>query len=234
MEQFSQAEQNNELLQQTVTDAELREILERIGHEEFNGNPLTTIQDIAEGTSADPAAIGRILGEIRKEDWEQRFGLELKDHAKRIITLEAKQNPPPVVPRQVLSQPMTPPVVQSPTSYTGTSQRQYGYGSRQKSTNPALGVVVAVSVALIIGILLVPMCTLTAGPVQIHPSFPSPQVDGRVILDPNSSLTPEQRRALEDAVNRANSKPRATIKSPNGDPFPFPVNEADLDGLRKK
>jgi len=201
MEQFSQAEQNNELLQQTVSDAELREILERIGHEEFNGNPLTTIQDIAEGTSAEPAAIGRILGEIRKEDWEKKFGLELKDHARRIITLEAKQNPPPVVPRHAPTPPMTPPVIQGPMT-----SRLYGYGSRKKNESTALGIVVAISVAIIIGILLVPMCALTTSQVVTPSPFPSQQFGGKVTVDPKGELSAEQKRAVEEAVRSGQIK----------------------------
>lgn len=54
-------------MNETVTDAELRAILERIGEAEFGGNPRTTVRDIVEATSADPKSVGSILAQVRKE-----------------------------------------------------------------------------------------------------------------------------------------------------------------------
>lgn len=71
-------------MRETVSDDELRIILERLGQEEFGGEPATTVQDIVEGTGADPIMIGRILADVRKEEFEKRFGLQLKHHEQRI------------------------------------------------------------------------------------------------------------------------------------------------------
>jgi len=135
MQQYSQSLKNEELLSQTVSDAELREILERIGHDEFNGNPQPTIRDIAEGTSADPATIGRILGEIRKEDWEDRFGLKLKEHEHRIETLETKPPVAPTVIHHYHEVPAPTPVVAQPTSYNQPASPRYGYGSNKRRSS---------------------------------------------------------------------------------------------------
>lgn len=92
------ANQPDELLRETVSDNELRIILDRIGQLEFAGEPATTVQDIVEGTGADPVVVGRILAEIRKEAFEERFGLQLKrqeqridDHEDRIEGIEKRE-----------------------------------------------------------------------------------------------------------------------------------------------
>lgn len=103
MEQISQPLQNDELLNETVTDAELREILDRIGHAEFDGNTQTTVRDIVEGTSADPMLVARLLGEIRKEDWEKKFGQRIDEHEDRIEKLEDEKREPA---QQVIVQPV--------------------------------------------------------------------------------------------------------------------------------
>ncbi len=84
-------EQLNELLIQEITDDELKELLRRLGEIEFAWNPKTTIRDVAEATSADPVLLGRLLADIRKEDWEERFGLRVEDHEDRLERIEEEQ-----------------------------------------------------------------------------------------------------------------------------------------------
>lgn len=93
----------DDLLKEVVSDGELRIILDRLGHEEFGGDPATTVQDIVEGTGADPVVIGRILADVRKEEFEKRFGLKLEqheqridEHEERIEKIEKEERKPPV------------------------------------------------------------------------------------------------------------------------------------------
>jgi len=84
-------EQLDELLTQEITDDELKELLTRLGEIEFAWNPKTSIKDVVEATSADPLLIGRLLADIRKEDWEERFGLQVDDHEDRLERIEEEQ-----------------------------------------------------------------------------------------------------------------------------------------------
>lgn len=84
-------EQLDELLIQEITDDELKELLRRLGEIEFAWNPRTSIKDVVEATSADPLLIGRLLADIRKEDWEERFGLRVDDHEDRLERTEEEQ-----------------------------------------------------------------------------------------------------------------------------------------------
>jgi len=78
----------NELLSQEVTDEELRKLLERLGEIEFAWSPRTTVGDVVEATASDPLTLGRLLANIRKEDWEERFGLRLSDVENRVARIE--------------------------------------------------------------------------------------------------------------------------------------------------
>jgi len=102
--------ESDDLLREQVSDDELRIILERIGQQEFGGEPATTVQDIVEGTGTDPIVIGRILGQIRKEAFEERFGLQLDDHEKRINKIEHEDRKPHVtiVNQTVVNPPLFP------------------------------------------------------------------------------------------------------------------------------
>ncbi len=80
-----------DLLSQEITDEELRDLLEQLGEIEFAWSPKTTLKDVVEATSADPVVIGRLLAEIRKEDWEERFGLRLGSVENRVTQIENQQ-----------------------------------------------------------------------------------------------------------------------------------------------
>lgn len=86
--QSSDANRLNDLLSQEITDEELRDLLTRLGEIEFAWSPRTTLKDVVEATSADPVVIGRLLAEIRKEDWEERFGLRLDSVEDRVTQIE--------------------------------------------------------------------------------------------------------------------------------------------------
>lgn len=81
-----------DLLAEPVTDAEVRTLLERLGSREFGGPEDATLGSVVEATGSDAATVGRLLAKIRKEDFEERFGIQLKDHGRRIETLEEKSS----------------------------------------------------------------------------------------------------------------------------------------------
>lgn len=81
-----------DLLSEELTDGEVRTLLERLGSREFGGSESATVGAVVEATGSDPTTVGRLLAEIRKEDFEKRFGLQLKDHDQRIETLEERSS----------------------------------------------------------------------------------------------------------------------------------------------
>src|SRR6476659_6924458 len=89
LENFSQPSVE-QLRAESLTDQEVHELLERLGAKEFGGAENATIGAVAEATGNEPEAIGRLLAEIRKEDFEKRFGLQLGEHEARIETLEER------------------------------------------------------------------------------------------------------------------------------------------------
>lgn len=91
MQDHSPNQITEELLNEEVSPSELREILQRLGQREFGGSPNSTIRDIAEGTSADPVLIGRLLAEIRNEELQDRLGLQVEEHEQRIEHIEHVQ-----------------------------------------------------------------------------------------------------------------------------------------------
>jgi hypothetical protein len=81
--------EQRELLQEHVTDAELRELLERLGKAEMGGPEEATVGAIVEATGASPVEVGRILSQVRQEQYEQRFAETFDDHEERIEKLES-------------------------------------------------------------------------------------------------------------------------------------------------
>lgn len=79
-----------ELLHEELTGEELRELLERLGAEEFGGSENSRLRDVVELTGQEPLSVARVLADIRKEDWEERFGSILEDHSERIERLERR------------------------------------------------------------------------------------------------------------------------------------------------
>lgn len=63
-----------ELLQEEITDRELRELLQRLGQEEFEGSGKTRVADLMEATGASLDAVAGHLADIRRGDWEAKFG----------------------------------------------------------------------------------------------------------------------------------------------------------------
>ena len=89
MENFSQ-QPPVELQSEPLSDQEVHELLDRLGAKEFGGSEQATIGAVAEATGSDAVTIGRLLAEIRKEDFEKRFGLQLGEHEARLETLEER------------------------------------------------------------------------------------------------------------------------------------------------
>lgn len=103
---FQSQPQQSDLLNEPLSDAEVRNLLERLGSQEFGGPETATLGVVAEATGSDPTAVGRLLAEIRKGEFEKKFGLQLQDHGQRIETLEERtkrlEPKPPVVAQQPL------------------------------------------------------------------------------------------------------------------------------------
>jgi hypothetical protein len=82
------AEARAELLAEELTDAELQELLRRLGQAEFGGSDPATVAAVVEATGRDLVEIGRILGDIRREAYDQRFGSRLRSYEQRLERLE--------------------------------------------------------------------------------------------------------------------------------------------------
>ncbi len=78
-----------ELLAEQVTDAEVRLIMERLSFEQFEC-PNATVGAVVEATGATPITIARILGQIRKTAFEERFNETFLVHEERLDHLEDK------------------------------------------------------------------------------------------------------------------------------------------------
>lgn len=63
-----------ELSREELSAGEVREILDRLGQDEMGGPDVARVRDVAEATGTSVQTIGRILADIRKEDWEDKFG----------------------------------------------------------------------------------------------------------------------------------------------------------------
>lgn len=85
----------DELLEEELTGSELSELLERLGAEEFGGSENSRLRDVVELTGQEPLSVARVLADIRKEDWEERFGSILEDHGERIERLERQERAEP-------------------------------------------------------------------------------------------------------------------------------------------
>lgn len=89
-------EEARDPLSERVSDAELREVLKRLGEAQFGGDERATVGAIVEATGVDAATVLRLLGEVRQKeiDAQRRFieGLE-----RRVLRLEAP--PVPARPR---------------------------------------------------------------------------------------------------------------------------------------
>jgi hypothetical protein len=141
MKGFEDHRLEEKLADQPVTDLELKEILRRLGELESCVNALPTIGDISEATSREPAEIGRLLALIRKEAWEDRFGIRIEDHEQRLEQIESRLNP------TVASPPVQ--YVYSPISEKQRIQLQYLI-EKDRSKSPALLIVGLVLAAAII------------------------------------------------------------------------------------
>lgn len=113
-----------DLLNEQMSDAEVRTLLERLGSKEFGGSESATVGAVVEATGADLATVGRLLAEIRKEDFENRFGLQLKDHGRRIETLEHGAREERFKPPVIYREPLLDPYQQRALDHLASEERQ--------------------------------------------------------------------------------------------------------------
>lgn len=131
-----------DLLAEPLSDAEVRTLLERLGSREFGGPEDATLGSVVEATGSDAATVGRLLAEIRKEDFEERFGLQLKDHGRRIDTLEKKSS---------VKSPSKPSSSFQPDYYQQVALDRMAREERQReATAPFAIVVVAVTLLILL------------------------------------------------------------------------------------
>lgn len=83
------------LLAEPITDDEVRSLLERLGTAEFGGPEVSRVGDLIEATDADPQLMARLLGEIRHEDYQERFGARLDAVERRLHFVEGRVAPAP-------------------------------------------------------------------------------------------------------------------------------------------
>lgn len=78
------------LLQQELSESEVRELLERLSAEEFAAPSLATVSAVCEATGASAELIGRILADIRKQNIEERYGETIERHEEKIGELDER------------------------------------------------------------------------------------------------------------------------------------------------
>jgi hypothetical protein len=162
-----------ELLAEPLTEEEVRDLLERLGSKEFGGPENATVNSVVEATGASVDTVGNLLAQIRKEDFEERFGLRLDHHENRIETLEER-----ALRLEVLSRP---PPVQVPTS--GHALDPYQQRALDRLANQERQSEAMRPIALVIGaIVLAMMCFSGALCNTTNVSQASdPKVEGTII-----------------------------------------------------
>ncbi|MCB0826194.1 MAG: hypothetical protein KDC26_08385 [Armatimonadetes bacterium] len=85
-EQFSPDER--ELLNEELTDSEVREILDRLSVAELGGSEKATVGAVCEATGVGPRVVGRMLAEIRQTNLHELFGHRIDSHEQKISKLE--------------------------------------------------------------------------------------------------------------------------------------------------
>ncbi len=83
-------DEEHSLLQQELSDSEVREILERLSAEEFAAPLHATVSAVCEATGASADVIGRILADIRKQNIEERYGEAIERHEEKIGELDER------------------------------------------------------------------------------------------------------------------------------------------------
>jgi hypothetical protein len=81
-----------EVLREPVSEAESRQLLDRLAVSEFGGSGESTLGDVCEASGATPLVIGRMLAEIRGKTWEQLFGQKLNALERKLRTHDDQLN----------------------------------------------------------------------------------------------------------------------------------------------
>lgn len=161
------------MLAEELTSKEVQGLLERLNAKEMGGSEHATVGAVVEATGSDPLTVGRLLAEIRKEDFEERFGIRINQHEKRIETLEVKSqhSPPPV-----RSAPVIDPYQQAALDRLGKEERQ------RQALQP-VGYVVCGVVALILLLLMLAASQAPTGSELNDWRTSTTTHDGTVYLD---------------------------------------------------
>jgi hypothetical protein len=150
------------LVAEELTSEEVRDLLERLNAQDMGGSENATVGSVVEATGSDPLTVGRLLAEIRKEDFEERFGLKLDEHGARIDSLEGrlKSVHKPVRSSQPLDH------------YQQVALDRLAEQERQRETMKPVAIVI-IAIAIMLALLLF----LAAG--QQPPVTPPPPFSGR-------------------------------------------------------
>jgi len=143
-----------QLLAEELTELEVRTLLERLGEDEFP-EAVPTLGAVAEATGADPAVVGRLLAEIRKEEFEDRFGIRVQNLEHEVGSLASEtsvlsrkasevqlqlshQQDEIMTLKQRLSSFFTgvPPVVDTPRRAWGQPSRPFRWASEAEEEKP--------------------------------------------------------------------------------------------------
>jgi hypothetical protein len=143
-----------ELLAEPLTDEEVRDLLERLGSKEFGGPENATVNSVVEATGASVATVGNLLAQIRKEDFEERFGLRLDHHESRIETLEERAQR-----LEVLSRPPPVQVQISGQALDPYQQRALDRIAAQERQSEAMRPILAVVGAIVFAMLCFALCS---------------------------------------------------------------------------
>jgi hypothetical protein len=82
------SDDQNELLSECLSEAEVRELLERLGDASLGGPEEPTVGAVVDATGASPLEVGRLLAAMRQESLERRFCETFENHEDRIEKLE--------------------------------------------------------------------------------------------------------------------------------------------------
>ena len=173
----SQPPDQSALLAEELSSDEVRELLERLNARDFGGSENATVGAIVDATGSDAVIVGRLLAEIRKEDFEERFGLRLTHSEKRIETLEERAKRLESVSRQTIKYERAPAV----DPYREAALNRLAEQERQREEARPVAIVFAVLILLIAFVAAAGKCD--AGNATASPSISVGTVNGGWIED---------------------------------------------------
>ncbi len=187
-----------ELLLEELTPDEVREVLQRLGSEELGGSENSRVLDVVELTGTEPVQVGRILADIRKEDWEERFGAILDSHSNRIDRLERSKTTEQksYVPRR----PANPDLARRYDWRTAVT------GSTEPSDEERALKIVGVAIVCFIVIVLILVAQSRQAPVP----YSDPSTPRGTVVSPDGTrrpMTPGEAAMFEEALMDPQTRP---------------------------